>query len=174
MDGSNGDRTRPAIGENAMSSSIAYEDFASFNAEVDINDSAELVQQAKPGSSTSTMSATEACSPSSPSTPTAAILKQKLIDANRKTAQVLQEKMTLQRHVAELKAKMEKKEILLKRLVEENSKNVQKLKATEKRLEEKQEELAIVSKDMNQSQAKHDATVTQLTKTVEILRSVRI
>ena len=60
-------------------------------------------------------------------------LYQKLLMANQKLAQSTREKQALKKHVDELSARLEKKELLLRKLVEENSKSVQKAQAAERR-----------------------------------------
>ena len=58
---------------------------------------------------------------------------QKLLLANQKVAAAAREKQATAKYVDELCARLEKKELLLRKLVEENSKSVQKAQATERR-----------------------------------------
>ena len=59
--------------------------------------------------------------------------QQKLLLANQQVAQAAREKQATAKYVDDLCARLEKKELLLRKLVEENSKSVLKAQAAERR-----------------------------------------
>ena len=102
-------------------------------------------------------------------------LYQKLLLVNQKLAQSTREKQALTRHVDELSARLEKKELLLRKLVEENSKSVMKAQAAERRQTAQVAQTQMLQMSLNkmrEAAASQTKVIDDLTNALDQLRYV--